>query len=536
MPNETGLILSREEQAIMVYLKPLSLLTAVVTFLLAQSVGAVGFPDVPNAHFTPHNKLYPEVGSLGAMFTEGGEDFWIRTRWEDVEEDQPDTSFVADADNADLISTRIQFGFTTARYHGFYGRLELEAAKNWNDNSLNLDDDFRIPPLGPGPNPIAGNRAAEGHAIIPDNDFGEVNEAYIGWRSGSGSCPNTPGFCDGNTSFKLGRQTIIYDNHRWVGDVIWRNNNVSMNAFRFDNSSIKNLGISYSYVKKVKRLFGENSIFNEWKFDDGHLINLTYTFPEFGKLTAYGYLLDFNDNPRTPFPEGNGIAPPFITGNVFDSDTLGLRFVGRHEIGDSFDLQTEFEWANQDPTDDAGESPVTGAEVADFDDNDYFNIELGLQWGGTRVDNIGFLPVGEPTYQIRVGREVLEGNGVNAVQTPLATVHAFNGWADVFVAAPGGSATPVGGLEDTSVTLQILGLFGDYIGKNKIVLAYHDYEAEDDDFGPDDYGDEINFLWGKPNMFGVNGLLGAIKYADYDADDFGVDTKKMWVLLQYRYK
>ena len=74
---------------------------------------------------------------------------------------------------------------------------------------------------------------------------------------------------------------------------------------------------------------------------------------------------------------------------------------------------------------------ASGVEVADFDDNDYYNIELGLQWGGTRVDNIGFLPVGEPTYQIRVGREVLEGNGVNALQTPLATVHAFNGWADV---------------------------------------------------------------------------------------------------------
>ncbi|MFK7815069.1 MAG: hypothetical protein AB8B92_01925, partial [Gammaproteobacteria bacterium] len=83
---------------------------------------------------------------------------------------------------------------------------------------------------------------------------------------------------------------------------------------------------------------------------------------------------------------------------------------------------------------------------------------------------------------------------------------------------------------------QVLGLFGDVIGKNKIVVTYHDYEADDDDFGPDDYGDELNILWGKPNMFGVNGLLGAIKYADYDADDFGVDTKKAWLLLQYRYK
>ena len=441
---------------------------AVAIFMIAQSANAVGFPDVPNAHFNAHHKLYPEVGTLGELFTEGDEDFWIRTRWEDVEEDRDAPDPLSAADTADLISTRLQFGFTTARYHGFYGRLELEAALNFNDNSTNLDDDFRVPPTP------AANRIAEGHAIIPDNTFGEVNEAYIGWRSGNNtSCGASPGagFCDGSTSVKLGRQTIIYDNHRWVGDVIWRNNNVSMNAFRFDNNSIKNLGISYSYVKKVKRLFGSESIFDEWKFDDAHLINVAYTFPQFGKLTAYAYLLDFNDNPRTPFPEGEGRAPPFVGPVSYDSDTIGLRFVGRHEIGDKFDLQTEFEWANQDPSDDANDIAAPAPIAVDFDDNDYTNIELGIQWGGTRVDNIGFLPVGDPTYQIRVGRETLEGqgDGGNALQTPLATVHAFNGWADVFVAAPGGSNTPRGGIEDTSVTFQVLGLFGDYIGKNKIV-------------------------------------------------------------------
>jgi hypothetical protein len=519
----------------MAYFKPLSYFVAIVIFMIAQSANAVGLDNVPNAHFNPHHKLYPEVGTLGAMLTEGDEDFWVRLRHEDVNEDRGGT-ILAPADDANQTHIRASLGYTTARYKGFYLRGELEAGLKLSDNALNLDDDFRIPPLGPGPNPIIGNRLAEGNAIIPDNDFAEVNEAYIGWRNGSGACANSPGFCDGKTSFKLGRQTIIYDNHRWIGDIVWRQNQQSFNAFRFDNSSIKNLGFSYAYIKKSKRLFGEESIFNEFKFDDGHLINLSYTIPQFGKLTAYGYLLDFNDNPRTPFPEGNGIAPPFITGNTFDSDTIGLRFVGRHEIGDAFDLQTEFEWANQDPSDDAGENPVTGAEVADFDDHDYYNSELGINWGGQRVDNVGYLPVGEPSYQIRVGREVLEGNGVNAVQTPLATVHAFQGWADVFVAAPGGTATPVGGIEDTSVTFQVLGLFGDVIGKNKIVVAYHDYEAEDDDFGPDDYGDELNLLWGKPDLFGKKNLLGAIKYADYDADDFGVDVTKWWLLLQYRYQ
>ena len=62
---------------------------------------------------------------------------------------------------------------------------------------FNLDDDFRIPPLAPGPNPIAGNRIAAGHAVIPDNDFEEVNQLYIGWRSHTGGCPNSPDPCSG---------------------------------------------------------------------------------------------------------------------------------------------------------------------------------------------------------------------------------------------------------------------------------------------------------------------------------------------------
>ncbi len=516
----------------MVHVKSLSylVLTFVAIILSFQSVHAVGLANVPNAHFTPHNKLYPQYDSFKDAVFNGKFDLWLRMRWEDVNQSIPAASPLSGADQADLLSLRMQLGYTTARWHGFYARIEGEAAyRIGSDDAFNVGNDLSFPP-GPG-----GSRIQTGAAVIPDNNFQEVNEAYIGWRSGSGSCANSPGFCDGKTSFKLGRQTIIYDNHRWVGDVIWRNNNVSMNAFRFDNNSIKNLGISYSYVKKVKRLFGAKSIFDEWKFDDGHLINLTYTFPQIGKLTAYGYLLDFEDNRRTPFPEGNGIAPPFVGPVSFDSDTWGARWVGTHEIG-SFNLQTEFEWANQDPKEDAGESPVTGAEILDFDDNDYMNIELGLNWGGQRVDNVGFLPVGSPSYQIRVGHEVLEGNGVNALQTPLATVHAFNGWADVFVGGPGGSNTPVGGLEDTSITFQVLGLFGDYIGKNKIVIAYHEYEAEDSGVALDDYGDEINLLWGKPNLFGKNNLLGAIKYADYDADDFGVDVTKWWMLLQYRFK
>ena len=150
-----------------------------------------------------------------------------------------------------------------------------------------------------------------------------------------------------------------------------------------------------------------------------------------------------------------------------------------------------------------------------------------------------------------MGQEVLEGggDGKNALQTPLATFHAFQGWADKFIAPAGGTNTPSGGIKDTSINLEILGLFGSVIGKNKINIVYHDYEADKTFTGPNgrisDYGKEWNLLWGKPDLFGKKGLLGAIKYADYN-EDCGtgaasdplicVDTEKFWLMLQYTYQ
>ena len=60
---------------------------------------------------------------------------------------------------------------------------------------------------------------------------------------------------------------------------------------------------------------------------------------------------------------------------------------------------------------------------------------------------------------------------------------------------------------------------------------YHDFRAEE---GSSQYGEEINLSYGHP-IPGVKGLVGLVKYASYDADDFAVDTDKAWLQLQYSY-
>jgi len=474
------------------------LMTAVI-FAFVSNVGAVGLPDISNAHT---GKQLKETNNFNNALKGGKPDLVLRLRYEDVTDTLPAGSPLTGTEDADLLSLRTVLGYSTARYHGFYGRIEFEATTHIGDvNALTVGDDLTFPP-GP-----VGSRIANGNSIIPDPQKEEFNEAYIGWRSASSGCSNAPGGCNGSTTIKVGRQEVIYDNHRWVGNILWRQNFQSYDAIRIDNTSIPNLSISYTYLDQVNRTFGPDSPFNKWFMNDSHLINVSYKFPV-GKLVGYGYLLDFDDNPRTPFPEGVGVGPGITN---FDSDTWGLRFTSKHKTSDAFAILYELEWANQNPTGDAAPT---------LSDNNYYNVEFG-----------GAFKLGGKPVVVKIGQEVLEGNGVNSLQTPLATFHAFNGWADKFVGPAGGTATPVGGLEDTSVTLVVKGL----IGKSKLIVQYHDYQANTTVGGIDNYGDEWGALLAKPF---TKEWLGLIKYANFSdgGDGFSFDTEKFWVLAQYKFK
>ncbi len=118
----------------------------------------------------------------------------------------------------------------------------------------------------------------------------------------------------------------------------------------------------------------------------------------------------------------------------------------------------------------------------------------------------------------KIGYEVLEGDGTVSLQTPLATLHAFNGWTDQFL------STPADGLEDLyfSVAGMVKGV--------KLLAAYHDFEGND---SGDDFGSE----WGiaAVKSFGKTYKLSA-KYASYSAGDLAgkVDTDKLWLSAELK--
>jgi hypothetical protein len=81
------------------------------------------------------------------------------------------------------------------------------------------------------------------------------------------------------------------------------------------------------------------------------------------------------------------------------------------------------------------------------------------------------------TVNFGAGYEVLGSDGGRkGFATPLATLHAFNGWADLFL------NTPVKGLRDFSVSAGVT-----LPGSVPLKVVYHDFTS---DFGRVDYGNE----------------------------------------------
>ena len=108
-------------------------------------------------------------------------------------------------------------------------------------------------------------------------------------------------------------------------------------------------------------------------------------------------------------------------------------------------------------------------------------------------------------------------DGAYGFQTPLATKHAFNGWADKFL------NTPNDGLTDTYVKVATA------VAGVNLLAFYHDYSAGQ---GSDDKGSEVNIQAGK--NFGKYYSAG-VKYAAYRKGDNGTDTDKAWLWLEAKF-
>ncbi len=420
-----------------------SLLTATAFALLSGTSAIAASP--PEYFF----------GRVGDAFGGGKPIFVMRLRYEDVEQ-----SGLRDR-NGDALTLRTVLGYETATINNITGTLEFEDVRPLTDNY-----DY--------------NDGRNGRATFPmilDRESTEINRAQLVYAG----IPKT--------SVTLGRQRIILDNERFVGNVGWRQNEQTYDGVRLDNMSLPNTTASYMYINRVNRFLGDDNPLGVFK-GDIHLANLSYNVVmggfNWGKATAYTYLLDLENSP------------------LVTTQTYGGRFVGAHPITHSWKVVYGAEYAAQS---DYQSNP------ANFS-NDYYMGELGL----TKDKLLGGSLTGTANL------EVLSAERGIGFSTPLATGHKFAGWADVFTAA-----TPGTGLEDREAMLvytkkQVLG-----IDVLRLTAAYHDFES---DGGNINYGDETNLMvtadvWKR--------VVFLAKYANYDADRFATDRKKIWFSAEVRY-
>jgi hypothetical protein len=317
------------------------------------------------------------------------------------------------------------------------------------------------------------------HILVVDPETLELNQLLVKYA------PNA------KFDATLGRQRINLDNQRFVGGVAFRQNEQTFDALSLNFKPYKELGFYYAYINQVNTIFGSEApkpkfVAAQASEQDSsiHLAQVKYAYSPAFNAVLYSYMMDFDNL------------------SAASNSTQGLRLTGKQDA-----LRYVLEYAKQK---DHGDNP------ADYS-ADYYNIELGYA-----------LPASVIKGEIALGYEVLGSDDAKVgFQTPLATKHKFNGWADIFL------NTPTTGLKDLYLTTNV-----NLTEKCKLGLEIHSYDSDEKG---SHYGDEygVSFLHPPP----VKGLSTSAKYALYQADDIKVltptsnnrDTDKVWLQLDYKY-
>lgn len=354
-----------------------------------------------------------------------------------------DAAFI---ENANANTLRLRLGYRTAIHDGWSALVELE-------HTMHL--------FGEDYNSTANNQLAFPVVVDPDNT--ELNQAYVQYAPSE------------KTKFMLGRQRVVYDNQRFFGNVGWRQNEQTFDAFNFEHSFDKDFNFRYSYLDRANRIYGDdhpNENLARWQLD-AHLLSLNHKLGP-GVLTGYVHLIDNQTLPLS------------------SHQNIGVRYAAKHDSKDGIGWLATGEYANQNDY----------ANGSDIIDADYVLLEGGIVWKANTF---------------KAGYEQLSGNGLYGFTTPFATLHAFNGWADRFL------TTPVNGLEDS-----YLG-WNRKFGKLTANIVWHDFQSDRLNIH---YGQEwdASLAWAfSPHW---NAML---KHADYQAYDIGFDVRKTWLSVEYVY-
>lgn len=303
------------------------------------------------------------------------------------------------------------------------------------------------------------NSTANGRSrfpVVADPDDENISEAWVGYSRSDAF------------SLRAGRQRLIEDNVRFLGNVGFRQLEQTFDAVAAAFEPGGDWRIDLRWIDKAHRIFGPSNPndllaeadLNTWM---GTLAR------EVGESTLafYAHRIAFDDRAAS-------------------HRNLGLRWTGPMPGTAGFSYRLEF--ARQDGI----------RELDDVDGQNYVHARLAQ-----KLDR----------WHWFAGHERLGGDGDYAFQTPLATLHAHNGWTDQFL------STPADGLIDTYAAA------GTKLGEWTALVKLHDFRS---DRRSRQYGREYGLMIKRPL---VHGLSFEIKAAQFDGDDNRADVQKVWFTL-----
>ncbi len=378
----------------------------------------------------------------------------VRARFEVADVDGVNSATGHKLRQSEAYTFRTRLGYGTKPYHGFsaYADFENIAAishtQYWDGARSNSDN----------------------RSIIADPRTTEVNQGFGKFQRDDWL----------GSAAIVGRQRIVLDNARFIGDVGWRQNQQTYDSASYaTNLGVDGLRAYYGYLWEIRRIYGDVGSQPNWN-STSHLVNVSYSAFEPLQATGFIYLLDFKG--RSP---GNSSA------------SYGLYLHGKIDISDDVKLSYKGSYAYQEDY---------GSNKASYDTH-YAMAEGTLDLA--------------PVVAFGAGYEFFGSNdGKNQFVTPLATAHGFNGWADAFLSNGGPR-----GLQDAYIFVSPR-----LPWKFTSRLVYHHFTS---DQGSHNLGDEFDANLGRAINQYISGLF---KFAYYNGHNrYSPDDRwRTWLQLEFK--
>ena len=306
--------------------------------------------------------------------------------------------------------------------------------------------------------------------VILDPGGLELNRALVSYR-----------ILD-EANITIGRQKLNLDDQRFIGSSAFRQNDLTLDGVHLSSRLPGSATLQAGYFRRANRPPGGDNPAGRLR-GDSYYANLNLP-TLLGRLGAFHYAFDV------------GIDAGGTAIDIFSSQTSGVRLDGRWD-GDRSGLEWEASYARQT---DFAANPVDYSA-------DYY---------------LGGLRAYAGRYELGGRLEVLGAGDGQSFQTPVGTLHRFQGFADVFL------VTPPDGIIDAQVSGQAaLGSAGPF-EKITLALAQHWFGAERGDAV---YGRETDVsLTASVAAFEL-----ALVLADYRAEDFASDTTRVFLSLSWAF-